>query len=566
MAQRSGFFNALKTDAGYDKKYNANDYSENLAAIISNGIRRSADNELRVTAAGGMALNISVGRAWINGHWYINDAIFTGFTVPTAPTGDRSRIDRVVLRLNENIEGRMIELVYLTGAVANSPTAPALTRSGGIYEIALADIKVGAAVAEITQANITDQRPNKDLCGWITAPVGYEDFFENLDAEFNDWFLTVRDTLASTTLFKEYSQHINTETETNTAIINITQYDPTGVDILKVYVNGILEIEGIDYTLNDKIITFVNSKIANTDIDIFVYKSIDGTGLGGVSDEITELQNELSTMKNIGDYIYICNGHDDNVKLSEIAQEFLATTTDNNQMVISVYGTFGANAPFAGLGTTTSRYRWFGFGTAGSTSRKIVFDFEGCSQITLNCQPSYHYIGFYGNSVNIKNANVVANCRNVDGSFQMFSSTQGNIYADSCRFWISGYTGCSLAQTGTFTNCRAEVTNSRGDSFCFNVSTSGLLRVNGGEYYAYTGQSSNNAAVVYIDASAGSAVAITNAMNCPTVAKDLHYQKNAVLCNAGYGGFSETITALTVAKATNQNVRGTIVLSKSDRM
>ena len=565
MAQRSGFFNALKSGTAYDRKYNGNDYSEQMGAIVSTGVRRSGENDLRVTAVGGMSLNVAVGRAWIEGKWYHNDAIFTGFSVPTAPVGDRSRIDRVVLRLDTNISGRIIELAYLTGEVSQSPVAPALTRADGIYEIALADIFVGAAVTSITQQNITDKRADKDVCGWITTPVGYDDYFTALDAEFEDWFAARRQDLTVSTLFKEYHDRIIVESPTSTVTFNIPQYDPTGVDIIQIYVNRLRAADS-EFSISGSVITFTTQKIAGTEIDVYVYKSIDGTGLGSVSDEITELQNEMATVKNIGEYIYICNGVDDNVKLSEIAQEFLAVSTDNNQMTVSVYGKFKATAPYAGTGSTTSRYRWFSLGAAGSTSRRIIFDFSGCSQITLDCQAGSHYIGFYGHSVNIRNASVVANCRFTDSTFQMFSSTNGALIADNCRFWISGYTGCLIAETGTFTNCRGDVTNSREDSYCFNVNTNGLLRLNGGEYYAYTGQSGNAAAVIFTSPSAVNAIVVANGVNCPTVAKELHYQKNAVICNAGYGGFSETITALTVTKSINQNVRGTIPLSKPDRM
>lgn len=565
MAQKSGFFNAYNVDGQLIPKYNANDFSNNLAAIISNGVRRSADNDLYVQAGSGMALTISVGRAWINGRYYFNDAIFTDFSVPTAPTGDRSRVDRIVLRLTIDGSTQNIQLAYLEGTAALEPTAPALTRTATVYEMAIADIAVRPNVTQITQSDIYDRRGDTEVCGWITTPIGYPDFFANYDAEFEAWFAARRNDLAVATMYKEYSQRIIVENLTNTVIFDITQYDATGVDILKVYVNGLRVLEGSDYTVNGSTITFTEEKIAGTEIDVYVAKSIDGTGLGSVSDEVTELQNQMATVKNIGEYIYICNGTDDNVKLSEIAQEFLAGGSDNSQMIISVYGTFGASAPYAGSGLINSRYRWMSLGSAGTTTRKIVFDFEGCSEITLNCQSGYHYIGFYGVGVNIRNANVVANCNYTDASFQMFSANQGYCNAENSRFWINAYTGSYISQTGTFTNCKATVTNISGDSYVFNVSTNGLLRVNGGEYYAYTGSSGSNAAVIYIASSEANAVVITNGMNCPTNAVTSRYQKNAVLCNAGYGGFSETITALTITKATNQNVRGTIPLSKPDR-
>ena len=346
---------------------------------------------------------------------------------------------------------------------------------------------------------------------------------------------------------------------------NIPQYDPSGVDVIDVYVNGLRVREGADFTINGSVITFTEQKIAGTEIDVVIIHSIDGTGLGTVADKVDELEAQLATVKNIGEYIYICNGSNDNKLLSDLAQEFLNGGNDNAQMIISVYGKFGATATVGGGGLINSRARWFDFSSTAATSRKIIFDFEGCSGITLNCEAGTHYLGFYGQNVIIKNANVTANCRFTDSSFQMLTSVSGGVSAEGCRFWISGYSGCLIADTGTFTNCRGEVTNSRGDSFCFNVSTNGLLRVNGGEYYAYTGQSANNAAVVYIASSAANGAAITYGMNCPTAAKDLHYQKNAVLCNSGYGSFSETITELTVTKAANQNVRGTIPLNRPNR-
>nr|DAW56628.1 MAG TPA: Receptor Binding Protein [Bacteriophage sp.] len=565
MSQNSGFFNAFKSGTVYSPKYNANDFSDNLAAIISTGVRRSGNDDLRVTSAGGMALAVAIGRAWINGRWYVNDAVYNELSVPTAPTGDRARIDRVVLRLTIEGNTQNILLAYLTGEVSVSPTAPALTRTESVYEIALADIYVDALVTSITQANITDQRGNKDVCGWITTPVGYDDYFTSLDNEFNDWFEDKKETLTSVTLFKRYHWRTTIETETSIVTFNIPQYDPTGVDILDVYVNGLLSIINVEYTVSGSIITFTNPKIADTEIDVFVYKSIDGTGLGSVSDEITELQNEVATLKNIGDYIYICNGVDDNIQLSNIAQDFLENDTDYDQLTISVYGTFGASTPYGGLGTSVSRYRWFSLGGAGTTKKKVVFDFQNCSKISLNCLSGYYYIGFYGTGVNIKNANVEAQCNHSTSGFVMFSATNTALYAENCRFFVTGYSGCSIAQTGTFTNCKANVYNSNGDSYVFNVSNTGLLRVNGGEYYAYTGLGTSAAAVVFIDSTASSAVAITQGMNCPTVEESARYQKNAVRCLAGRGGFNDTITTLTVEAVSTQNVRGIITVSKPDR-
>ena len=561
MAQSSGFFNALLNNGQYDRKYNADDYSDNLAAIISTGVRRSNDNDLRVVAAGGMALSINIGRAWIDGKWYKNDTAFTGFTVPTAPTGDRGRIDRVILRLNKNIEARLIELAYLTGDAGISPTAPTLTRNEAIYEIALADIKVNPNVTTISQSDITDCRADKNLCGWVTSPIGYEDYFKNLDIEFYEWFGNVKDTLSSVTMFKKYEQHITAETETQTVTVTIPQYDPTGVDILEVYINGMREFENCDYTLSGKNITFNSSKIAGTDIHLVVYKSIDGTGLGSVSDEITDLQNQMSTIKNIGEFIYLCNGYDDNVKLSDLAQEFFndESLPADAQKTINVYGDFGVNAPYNGLGTTVSRYRWFSVGTASSSSkRRLTIDFLNASPINLVGTGESHYICFFGGNITIKNAVIIARQRGSTsaGSVQVFVNTAGTaVQAENCRFDVSAYFDSFIASKGTFKDCNGTVTNSRTDSFCFALNT-GLLRVIGGTYAGYTGLSSNAGGVIgEVSGKTGVATVFAMGVNCPTLAKASHYQTHAArFTTTNTYGLLATISALPVTLASGGKV------------
>ena len=90
-----------------------------------------------------------------------------------------------------------------------------------------------------------------------------------------------------------------------------------------------------------------------------------------------------------------------------------------------------------------------------------------------------------------------------------------------------------------------------------------LLRINGGEYRAYTGQNEYNASVISCDSLEG--VIITNGMNCPTVAKTSYYQKNAIKCTAGEGAYNDTITILQIEKSTKQNLRGVINLSLPNR-
>lgn len=578
MAERSGFFTALpiyegEKIVGYDITYNAEDYSDALAAIVGSGVTRGILNELVVSSNGGMNLKVETGYAFILGRWYKNDSIHTSFAVPTAPQGSLKRIDRVVLKLDKNVSNRKIRLAYKTGVAAATPTAPTLQRDNTIYELSLATINVSSNATAISNNDIVDDRTNDELCGWVTTPIGYEDFFKTFDNQFNAWFEEKKNTLSSVTLFKQYHQRITTTSLTTLIEFNIPQYDPTGVDIIDVFINGINKVKNIDYTVNSNTqtsLTFVDELIAGTLVDIYVYKSIDGTGLGSVSDEITELQNEVATFKNIGEYIYICNGINDNKNLSDIAQEFWTTAPENSTLTINVYGTFGVTAPYGGDGSSISRYRWFSLGTTNASSNKrVIFDFLNCSLINLMLQPSSdtHYIVFDNTNFSIKNANIRVSRPNAPtvGSCVVFSSTTGRVIAENCKFNISGSLINRIAYSGTFINCIGQVSHSYsgGVTACFEPSNNCLLRIENGEYTATNTYSSisYNDAVVYIPSSAPNAVVITNGVNCPNITGSAY----SFYCEAGYGAFNDTISTLPYVKSSNQNLRGYYPLNLSNR-
>lgn len=559
MAEKSGFFNALHINGEYDRKYNANDYSDNLAAIISNGVVRSVNDDLRVTASG-MACTVRAGRAWINGHYYYNDAPLT-FPAVTAPAGG-SRWDRIMLRLDTSVAERRIALRYVQGYVSTNPTKPAPVRSGSIYDLVLADVFVGT---NATGVIATDTRNDADLCGWVYSTAGDNSFFVAYDNNFNEWFSEKKDTLASVTLFKRYDWRTVLEAASNTAVFNVPQFDEE-TTFIEVYVNGVLDVEGVDYTRSGSILTFANSLVAGTEIVVKVYKSIDGTGILSVADEITQLQNAIAALNNTGEYDYICNGVDDNVKLSEIAQAWLDGGDDYASRKIRVFGTFGAQVPFAGSGTTASPYRWFSLGGDAAKNRRITFDFSSCSQISPTLTAgTYNYI-FYGENVHVIGANVRVEQKGAGTIVRVFSSAAGAVLAENCRFWVTAYESSMIANNGTFKNCRASVANSTGNSYCFLPFNNGLLRVNGGEYYAYTGSSTGSRSAV-VGQSAVNAVSVLNGVNAPTVARGGYYQTHSLIQLTG-GGFmncSDLVSELPVSVVAGiSEIRGTISKSKAN--
>lgn len=129
-------------------------------------------------------------------------------TLPVSDTVN-PRIDTVVLRLDNNEEVRECELHVISGIPAASPVRPELTRTESIWEIGLADIRRTANSTKITNADITDTRYETERCGIISSISRFDTTtlyqqvqddlfqFQNVSqAEFDQWFATVRDTLS----------------------------------------------------------------------------------------------------------------------------------------------------------------------------------------------------------------------------------------------------------------------------------------------------------------------------------------------------------------------------------
>lgn len=65
-----------------------------------------------------------------------------------------------------------------------------LQRDEGIYELCLALISVPPSEINILDENITDTRPNAEVCGFVNSliTVDGEELFTQFESEFNNWF------------------------------------------------------------------------------------------------------------------------------------------------------------------------------------------------------------------------------------------------------------------------------------------------------------------------------------------------------------------------------------------
>ena len=192
-------FNAVLQNGIPDRAGNAETFAAYLQNFFTNGVILKESTSLQVYASEGMQLQIRPGIGFINGRIFITD-VTENITIETAPA-TLSRIDRVILRLD--LVNRLIDFAVLKGEPASAPEAPALTRNYEVWELCLADVSIGPAYMEITQAAITDRRADSAVCGIVAAAIKQIDtstFYAQFQAQFNAWFETVKGQVEMETL------------------------------------------------------------------------------------------------------------------------------------------------------------------------------------------------------------------------------------------------------------------------------------------------------------------------------------------------------------------------------
>lgn len=513
MAQKSLFFNAFPDDTsptGYDRNYNADDISDWFSIVCATGVLKDG---LQVSVGTGLSVNVAIGKATIQGKGYVNNAV-VNLSVGNAPTGADPYYVPIILQENNQqiLDGRFIQLV-VGNPLTSVPTISNLTQNDNIYELMLGYAVIQPNASSVSQ--VVDTR-GQDVCPWFTAVKGYDDYYDAIVQQF------------------EYNTTLSTTSTSVVTNLAANLYNDK-YSLVEVYVNGLREEES-NYTVNTNssyiTITFTSAKNSGADISVILNNFIDGEGLSNVLDEYTQWVQDVADLKAANNYTYVCNGLTDNQGITNIVNEFIDGGTDYSSLNLKIVGTFGCYngtqypVPVGGNGTSASPYRMFDF---HSGNRRVTLDFSNCSQISISISGVYAVI-FYATNITIKGLNLVSSGTTSGTSIKVFNNG-ANVVCENSRFWINGYLDSLIAYEGTFTNCRGSVSNVTGNSYCFMSNE--ILKVNEGEYYAYTGSSSSKSAIV--GQSAANSVSILQGVNIPVVARSGFYQTNSVLQWSGGG-------------------------------
>lgn len=186
MAEISRFFNSVNGD----RRYLAEEFASFFAKFLSNGVYSGEEltGTLEVRKNGDLSIGVDEGAALIRGYEYENTTV-RAHTLEKGGTYDR--IDRIVVRLDRTMDERNILTKVIKGVPSTSPVAPELIRNNEIYDISLAQILVKKNITAIDASDITDERYDESVCGFVSSIISIPT--DRLEQEWDEWMYEIQE-------------------------------------------------------------------------------------------------------------------------------------------------------------------------------------------------------------------------------------------------------------------------------------------------------------------------------------------------------------------------------------
>lgn len=174
-----------------DREYEAKVFRTYFKMFLSNGVyygdyKNYKENSMKVSSDGGMNISVAKGAGLIEGADFENTE---ERTIALERPASGSRVDRIVVQLNDSLDTRQTKLIVKQG---NGTTPASLQRDDNIYEICIAEVTV-KSTSNITDDDIVDKRTNKDVCGIVNSLITVDG--EELYQKFQDYIDSVTENL-----------------------------------------------------------------------------------------------------------------------------------------------------------------------------------------------------------------------------------------------------------------------------------------------------------------------------------------------------------------------------------
>ena len=194
MAEKSGFFNARETEEGtYDREYDAEQFAEYFANFVSNGVYANPANQLKVVFNDSpdkpFVVVVRKGKAYIDGYWYE----LTEDMEVTISANTKSYAIKDVICCTLDKTERKVSIILKEDVITDYPA-----NNNTQHDLVLSTILVQPNASKLNAEDITDKRPDKTYCGFVTGLIDQIDtteLFKQYDDTFQNWFNEMKDQL-----------------------------------------------------------------------------------------------------------------------------------------------------------------------------------------------------------------------------------------------------------------------------------------------------------------------------------------------------------------------------------
>ncbi len=195
MAFSSGFFNSK----GLDRTYTAENFTEYLSSIICNGILDTYGQNFKLTAAtSGLKVILGTGKAWINGHYFVNDS---RYSIDLSSYQDESlpRYVAISILLDTSENLRSVSLEITPGTPAESLSLPSFPASENKARLLMYAVRLNVGTTSLTEHDWYDYREDKNVCGYCKCILGkckvteMQSQLAQILAEISDYSRTVEE-------------------------------------------------------------------------------------------------------------------------------------------------------------------------------------------------------------------------------------------------------------------------------------------------------------------------------------------------------------------------------------
>lgn len=167
MAFSFGFFNSK----GLDRTYTAENFCDYLGSIICNGIQDNYGNQFRLVAGSGLSVKLGTGKAWINGHYFINDA---AYNIDLSNYMDESlpRYVGIAIVLNTADNVRNVSIEVTPGTPAENPSLPSYPVDNNKTRLLMYAVRMNPGATSLTDRDWYDYREDRNVCGYCQCILG----------------------------------------------------------------------------------------------------------------------------------------------------------------------------------------------------------------------------------------------------------------------------------------------------------------------------------------------------------------------------------------------------------